>query len=141
MRNSWAGAAALLLVCSIAQAGEADLSKQAENGKMSAGVGIICNTMEQAKDYVRLRGDGAEVTRAVNTVNESAHDPKACGLAAVAFVRDATVDTRHVNGTLTSIVRINVIAGYNGDHWARVPALIQYAVMEAPGISIQWLTN
>ena len=136
MRISWAGAAALLLVGSIAQAREANSQEQAADGEMAAGIGVICNTVEQAEDYVRLRGDGAELTLAVDAVNESARDPEACGLAAVAFLREKTMDTRRVNGTLMMIVRINVVAGYNGEHWARVPALVQYAVMEAPGISI-----
>ena len=38
--------------------------------------------------------------------------------------------------TLVQIVRINVVAGYNGSGWQRVANMVQYAVIEAKGISI-----
>ncbi len=43
-----------------------------------------------------------------------------------------------LNGKQISIVRINVVGGYNGREWARIPAMVQYAVMEdaEAGISI-----
>jgi hypothetical protein len=127
-------AAALLLVCGVARADNANLPGQpGAEGKMDSGVGIICNTSEQAEAYIHMRAGGSEIKTAVLAVNERAKDPKACGLAAVAFIRGKTMKTESVHGMLNSIVRINVIAGYAGGHWARVQAVVQYAVIETKG--------
>jgi hypothetical protein len=37
---------------------------------------------------------------------------------------------------LVQIVRINVVAGFNGSGWQRVSDLVQYAVLEGAGQSI-----
>jgi len=137
MRFPWAVAAALLLVGGVAQADEADSAPQPAADGMAVSVGIICNTTEQAEHYIRLRAGGADITPAVSAVNEAARDPHACGLAAIAFERDKTVETKSVQGKLVNIVRINVLAGYNGREWLRIPTQVQYAVMEAQdGLSI-----
>ena len=66
-----------------------------------------------------------------------AKDPRACGVAAVAFTRDKTMLTRPMGDRLVQIVRINIIAGFNGTGWQRASAMtIQYAVVEAEGQSI-----
>jgi hypothetical protein len=137
MRLSWAGAAALLFVCGIAQADGANIPGLPDSdGKIGVGVGVICNTVDQAEAYIRQRRKGDGISLAVSAVNQTAGDPQACGLAAIAFERDKTMDAKTVNGTLVSIVRINVLAGFNGRQWARVPATIQYAIIEAKGIEI-----
>jgi hypothetical protein len=133
MRGAWAAGAALLFICGTAQADETNPPPLPEQNAMAIGIGVICNTTEQAERYVRLRADGAELSPAMNIVNEEAQDPQACGLAAVAFERDKTMDTATMNGKLVSIVRINVVAGYNGHEWLRVPATTQYAVVEDTG--------
>ena len=100
------------------------------------GVGVICNTDKQARQFVSLRESGQEIERAVIAVNTMARDPHACGVAAIAFVRDATVGTQTVAGSLVQIVRINVIAGYNASGWHRVGGAVQYAIMEGQGEAI-----
>jgi len=65
-------------------------------------------------------------------VNMQAHEPKACGLAAIAFHRDKTMDTQAVRGKLLSIVRVLVVGGFNGHSWIVSP-MIQYAVMQEKG--------
>ena len=57
-------------------------------------------------------------------------------LAAVAFVRDQTVDTETMNNKLVHVVRINVVAGYDGRGWQPVTNMTQYAVIEDSGESI-----
>jgi hypothetical protein len=127
----------LLLLGGIAQADEASLPPQPEPDVMAIGMGVICNTSDQAEHYVRLRAGGTDVIPAVIVVNEQARDPKACGLAAVAFQRDKTIEAKSMQGKLVTIVRISVLAGYNGREWLRVPTIVQYAVMEAQdGLSI-----
>jgi hypothetical protein len=37
---------------------------------------------------------------------------------------------------LVQIVRINVVAGFNGSSWERVSDMVQYAVLEGGGESI-----
>jgi hypothetical protein len=138
MRIYGAVGAALLLVCGAAHAKEVNLPPQPDGNVMAVGIGVICNTTAEAEQYVKLRSGGAELTMAVNKVNAQAQDPKACGVAAVAFLRDETVGKATLNGKQISIVRINVVGGYNGREWARIPAMVQYAVMEdaEAGISI-----
>ncbi len=106
-------------------------------GDPGVGVGIICNTPEQAERFVGLRGKGADVPVALNAVNAEARDTKACGVAAVAFLRDQTIATRPMGDRLVQIVRINVVAGFNGTGWQRASAMsVQYAVIEAEGQSV-----
>jgi hypothetical protein len=111
-------------------------SRPAFRARTAVGIGVICNTSDQAEAYVKLRNDGAEITPAVNSVNAGERDPRACGVAAVAFKRDKTMDTKNQNGKLVSIVRINVLAGFDGQKWSPVPAMVQYAVIEEKGIAI-----
>jgi hypothetical protein len=125
-----AAAAVLSIGAGAARADESSLPGSPGGAGLDVGVGVICNTDAQAEHYVKLRNSGAEMTPAVNSVNQAEHDPQACGVAAVAFARDKTMATRSQNGKLVSIVRISVLAGYDGSKWARVPAMVQYAVME-----------
>ena len=69
-------------------------------------------------------------------VNQEAQDPRACGLAAVAFVPDKTMATKPMGGKLVKIVRINVVAGYNGTGWHHVASTVQYAIMPTEGEEI-----
>jgi hypothetical protein len=46
------------------------------------------------------------------------------------------MDTQHVNGKAVSIVRISVMAGYDGQHRSRVPPMVQYAVLEEDGLEV-----
>jgi hypothetical protein len=103
---------------------------------LSIGVGIICNTPQQVERLVGLRNGGAEVPRAVGAVNKEAKDPRACGVAAVAFTSDKMVDMKNVQGKMVQIVRINVVAAFDGEQWAEVPVKTQYALIEPDGITV-----
>jgi hypothetical protein len=106
-------------------------------GEPAVGVGIICNTPEQAERFVGLRAGGSAVTVALDAVNTEAKDMRACGVAAVAFLRDQTLATRPMGNRLVQIVRINVVAGFNGTGWQRASNVtVQYAVIDAEGQSI-----
>ena len=136
----WLGAGvSMLLLAALTPASAQSVSAPSLNGigDPGVGVGIICNTPEQAERFVRLRGKGADVPVALNTVNTEARDTKACGVAAVAFLRDRTIATRPMGNRLVQIVRINVVAGFNGTGWQRASAMsVQYAVIEAEGQSV-----
>jgi hypothetical protein len=127
-----AAAAALTLACGAAQAGEFRIDSKGT----AVGVGMICNTSEQAAQFVEMRAKGTDAKDAMAKVNEQAHDPRACGLAAIAFVPEKTVQAKPVANKLMQIVQINVVAGFNGDGWQNVPAMTQYAVVEGQGESI-----
>jgi hypothetical protein len=137
MRLSWAATAAALALLGITSgaiaAGQTD---PLDESNVAIGIGIICNTPEQMQRLVGMRIDGAEMDRAVSVVNNEAHDPRACGVAAVAFMTEKLVDMKNVQGKMVQIVRINVVAAYDGQQWARVPVMTQYALLEPEGYSI-----
>jgi hypothetical protein len=128
-----AAAAAITLACGVAQASDFNLT---DVNSTAMGVGMICNTSDQAEQFLALRARGAAAKDAMRAVNANAHNPHACGVAAIAFTRDKTVDAKPVQNKLLQIVRINVLAGFNGNGWQRVPDMTQYAVMEGEGTSI-----
>ncbi len=130
MRFIGAGAAALLL-CGVAQAQTP--SPPTMNGDTVVGIGMICNTPDQAKRFIALQVNGSEAQAAMNAVNAEAKDDRACGVAAVAFTRDQTVDTATIHDKLVQVVRINVLAGFDGHTWQPVSNMTQYAVIEAAG--------
>ena len=122
-------AASVLLIGGAAQADELDPTFH----EPVIGIGVICDTNEQAEQYISFRAGGVGMTPAVAKVNEGAHQPRACGVAAVAFVPDKTMTTKTVDGRLMRIVRINVVAGYNGRGWQQVADTVQYAIVEPKG--------
>jgi hypothetical protein len=107
-----------------------------DQGGVTVGVGIICNTSDQMKRLIGLRDEGQEITGAVTVVNDEAKDPRACGIAAVAYSSQEMMDVQNVRGKLVQIVRIHVLAAFDGQRWARVPAMTQYALIEPEGFVI-----
>jgi hypothetical protein len=140
MRNvqglTMAAAAATLLIAGAARADELTSLPDQTGIEPVVGVGVICNTSEQAEQFISLREEGQDITPAVAKVNERAQDPRACGVAAIAFVPDKTLETKSMAGRLVRIVRINVVAGYNGSGWQQVAHTVQYAIVEAKGQEI-----
>jgi hypothetical protein len=96
----------------------------------SVGIGMICNTPEQAQQFLDLRSNGRSAPEAMNEVNKQADNPHACGVAAIAFTRDKTLNLHPVENRLLEIVRVNVVAGFDGSGWKEMPPTVQYAVME-----------
>jgi hypothetical protein len=89
-------AVASLLLCLPAQAQEIEYGK-----------GLICDTARQAEQLVgHLDGD---VVAALQAVNAEEHDPNACAIMTVAFVRGPELATvRSKDGTF-QVVRILVV--------------------------------
>ena len=135
MHFSWAAAAAVVVLGGSAQAGRA-VDPGDPPGDVTVGSGLICNTSQQVERYVTLRAGGSEIQNALQLVNREARDPRACGLAAVAYHRDRTVETKSLDGKVVAIVRISVLAGYDGQQWAPVSPRVQYAVVETEGYAI-----
>jgi hypothetical protein len=131
-----AAMAALALWSAIpGNAGAGPVTSPDESG-VAIGVGLICNTPEQMQRLISLRNGGQQMPQAVNVVNNEAKDPRACGIAAVAFMSDKLVGMKEVDGKLVQIMRINVVAAFDGQHWSKVPAMTQYALIEPEGYSI-----
>jgi hypothetical protein len=134
MRSTLAAAACVLLACGIARADQ--VTDDVASGNAVVGVGLICNTREQAELYISLIGAGQDGGPAMRAVNTEMKNPSACGVAAVVFRRGETLDSKTVHGKSMEVVRINVLAGFNGQRWQRASGLVQYAVMEPTGIEI-----
>jgi hypothetical protein len=127
-------ATAAMLVCGGALAAEGPAP---ENGDTAVGVGILCNTPQQAEQFVNLRGKEAAPEKAMQVVNAAARDGHACGIAVVAHIRNQTVGTVKLKDRPVQIVRINVVAGVTGSGWERAIAdMTQYAVLEGAGESV-----
>jgi hypothetical protein len=85
-----------LLLCLPAQAQETEY-----------GTGLICDTQQQAEQLVaQFHGD---MGAAVSAVNATEHDPKACGIATVAFVRGPKLATARSKDATFQIVRILIV--------------------------------
>jgi hypothetical protein len=85
-----------LLLCLPAQAQEIEYGK-----------GLICDTRQQAEHLVRyLDGD---VGAALRAVNAEEHDPSACAVVSVAFVRGPELATVRSKDKTFQIVRILVV--------------------------------
>lgn len=133
MRFLWAAAAAAIVICGTARATEGPAP---QNGDAAVGIGIICNTPRQAEQFVSLRSKGVANEKAILAINASARDGRACGVAAIAYIRNQTVETVKLKDQLVQIVRISIVAGFNGSGWQRVSDMVQYAVLEGAGESV-----
>jgi hypothetical protein len=133
---SAAAAIAALLTGGAARAGDVTGLPSSAPDEAVVGVGVICNTSDQAQQYVTFRQTGQDITPAVAKVNQQSQEPRACGLAAIAFVPDKTLEMKSMGGKLVKIVRVNVVAGYNGRGWQPIARTVQYAIMETAGQEI-----
>lgn len=125
LARTYLAMAAALLLSSAAHA----QSLETANVQPVIGVGMICNTPNQARQFLELQSKGTQPQKAVHAVNAHAKDAHACGLAAVAFVPSKTVETKPLHNKLVRVVRIQVLAGYDGGTWRPV-TMTQYAVIE-----------
>jgi hypothetical protein len=120
----------VMLSCLPAMAQEERASEAQD--KLEIGRGVVCDTPQQVERYVALRGDGAETTIALQTVNQEAHVP-ACGVALVLFSAGERVGGLTTQGRLLSIMQIRVHAFGNGAVWTRIPVTIRYTVTAEKG--------
>lgn len=85
-----------LLICSPARAQEYEHA-----------TALLCDSQEQVERYVALfKGDEKP---AIEAVNAEQHDPNACGLASVAFVRGPGLGTARNKESAFQIVRVLVV--------------------------------
>ena len=126
----WAAGAVILLMSGAARA----QSGPEKDPHPLFGVRMICDTREQAEQFIDLLVQGKEPKQALAIVNEPTQVPHACGFAAIAFIRLETLESKTVRDQLVQVVRVNVLAGFTGTKWRQTPGMTpQYAVMEADG--------
>jgi len=115
--------------------GAASAQSRGDDGA-KVGVGMICDSQAQAARFLELRATGKSADQAMAAVNQESKNPKACGLAAIAFTQDGTVDSKSVDNQLVQVVRIRILAGYTGATWQPMKDFVQYAILEAEGIEV-----
>lgn len=97
-----------LVLCAPAQAQE---NKSADQNATSRSVeivtGPVCDTQEEVQRYIALYDGDAEAT--VTALNAEAHDPHACGVATVAYLRGPQTGAGWKHDTGFDIVRILVV--------------------------------
>jgi hypothetical protein len=71
------------------------------------GKGLVCHTQDQATEVVAHLDVGADA--AISTVNAGEHDPDACGIASLAFVRGGNLATVRNRNATFQIVEILVV--------------------------------
>ena len=91
-----------LLVLLVAPAQGQELADQVE-----VGTSLICNTREQVERFVALYDGNSEST--VNSVNAAEHDPTACAVSAMAYVRGRQLATARNKDATFQIVPILVL--------------------------------
>jgi hypothetical protein len=121
----------LLMLSCLPSMAQGQLSSAVQD-KIEIGQGVVCDTLEQVQRYVALRGNGAETSGALQTVNNEARNG-ACGVALVMFSAGAHVADLTVQGKFLSILQINVHAIGKGPVWMKVPDTIRYTVTAEKG--------
>jgi hypothetical protein len=83
------------------------LPTQAQDVDIEVGTSLICDTQEQVQRFVALyEGD---VESALKGVNAAEHDPTACGVSTMAYVRGPHLGTARSKDASFEIVRILVV--------------------------------
>lgn len=90
--------------------------------------GILCNTKDQATQFVALGANPA----AAHTINADAHQI-ACALAEVRYIRGQTISIHNASIGLVEVVEILVVAVKFRGRWGEVAAGLQYVVLELKG--------
>jgi len=83
------------------------LSAPAEAQEVEIGTSLICDTQEQVERFVALYDGNAEST--ANNVNAAEHDPTACAVSTMAYVRGHQLATARNKDTTFQIVPIVVL--------------------------------
>ncbi len=83
------------------------LGVPAQAQEVEVGTSLVCDTQEQAERFVALYDGDAQST--VGSVNAAEHDPTACAVAAMAYVRGRQLARVRNKGTTFQIVQILVV--------------------------------
>jgi hypothetical protein len=70
--------------------------------------GLVCDTPQQVERFIAL-SNGDDTAQAIKAINAEAHDPSACAVASLAFVRGKEAGTVHHRDQAYTIVHILVL--------------------------------
>ena len=94
------------------------------------GSGLICDTAEQAEQFIALTKTKGDLSAAIAAVNSAAGNPQACGVATIRFVGEEEVQQA---GTF-KIVRVLVVGFNDGVKWFPVqPPHFQFTIFDPAG--------
>jgi hypothetical protein len=102
---------------------------QQRDKSVEIGVGLICNSEAQVQRYLALHSPDRSPDLAIQVVNTEAHDPTACSLASIAFVRGNESGAVQVTGGVMKIMRITVVAAQTPLGWQPVTGLVQFTAI------------
>ena len=83
------------------------LGSPAQAQEVEVGTGLVCDTQEQVERFIALYDGDAQST--VNSVNAAEHNPTACGVTTMAYVRGRQLATARSKDTAFQIVPILVL--------------------------------
>ena len=83
------------------------LGAPAQAQEVEVGTSLVCDTQEQVERFVALYDGDAQST--ANSVNAAEHDPTACAVSTMAYVRGRQLATARNKDTTFQIVPIVVL--------------------------------
>jgi len=130
-------ALAVLATSAVSTAGFAEDAslEQMPAGQIRVGTGVICDTQDEATNFVRIMSEH-DAGAALQQINSQSQQPMACGMATVAFRSGKNMgEIRTAKGSF-NIVEIEIIAGAVDGSWHMVPNRTQYTAMAVKGLDI-----
>jgi hypothetical protein len=106
-----------------------------DGGKIQVGTGVICDTQDEAQEFVRIMSEH-DAGAALQQVNGRAASPMACGMATVAFRTGKSLGEMRTSKGSFNIYQIEVVAGAVDGSWHAVPSRTQFTAMAVKGIDI-----
>ena len=103
--------------------------------KIHVGTGVICDTQDEATNFVRIMSD-QDAGAALQEVNGKSQQPMACGMATVAFRAGKQFGEIRTSKGAFNIVEIQIIAGAVDGSWHMVPNRTQFTAIAVKGIDI-----
>jgi hypothetical protein len=135
--RSMSFALALLATSAISTAGFAeDVSlEQMPAGEIHVGTGVICDTQDEATNFVQIMSDH-DAGAALQQINSQSTKPMACGMATVAFRAGKNMGEIRTSKGSFNIVEIQVVAGAVDGSWRMVPNRTQFTAVAVKGLDI-----
>lgn len=102
---------------------------QQQDKSLEVGMGLICNSAAQVERYLSLHVANTSPDAAVRLVNDEAHDPNACALAAIAFTRGEQGKSVPAPGGVMKVTQVTIVAAQTPAGWMRIAPLVQYTAI------------
>ena len=101
------------------------ISQQSDRS-VEVGVGVVCDTAQQMGRFVALHTTGSEAEVAIRLVNSEAHDSRACGAGAVAFIPGKAVADLAIKGGTMRVTEVTIVGTLTPQGLRAVEPLTQY---------------